>query len=222
MGFNDEKNSMKIIIADDHALVREGIAHILGDCVGIDEIIQVSSLVKLRTALGRHPDTGLILLDISMSEDATPETLPNIRERVPGVLIAMLSVHENSELANTYFQYGASGYIPKSVSNEVLVKAVQLIMGGSIYIPAFVLKKDQSHKHTFERSNTSLQLTRRQLQVLRLIADGLTNKDIAEELDLSLSTVKTHSSSVLKAFGVSNRLKATNKAIEMGLIEKSV
>lgn len=209
---------MKIVIADDHALVREGISHILKGCEGVGGIIEAPTHDDLLTILDTHADIGLILLDINMSEVTTTETLVDLRKRVPTAAIAILSATEDPAVARDFLDNGAAGYLPKSSSNEVLLNAVRLIIAGGVYVPLFMLSDKQGDKQQAPSFHESFNLTARQYKVLELMAKGLTNKDIADELNLSESTVKTHVSAVLQSLDVDNRMKAVNKAIKLGLV----
>ena len=213
---------MKVVIADDHALVREGILHVLEGCEGIEVVLEATSHASLLSVLHTHSDIGLILLDINMDDLTTTQTIQDLHQQLPSVKIAILSVTENAELARDFINAGAVGYIPKSSTNAVLLNAVQLVINGGIFIPPMVM----SAHNTTPKNETNpqrviqaaLKLTARQHNVLHLMAEGHANKEIALKLDLSLSTIKTHVSAILESFAVDNRMKAVNEAIKMGLI----
>lgn len=134
--------------------------------------------------------------------------------------IAIISALEDPELARNLLNNGASGYIPKSTSNEILSNAVRLIISGGVYIPPFVLARDASNGQQYQTRTPAGRMTPRQKDVLELMNKGYSNKEIAENLNLSISTVKAHTSAILTALGVKNRTQAANQAIKIGLIKE--
>lgn len=209
---------MKAVIVDDHALVREGIVQVLKGCEDISEVIEAASHADLLSTLDAHPDIGIILLDINMSDVTTVETLIDLRECLPNVAVVILSANEDPAEATDFLNNGAAGYIPKSASNEVLLNAIGLILADGVYVPPFVLSGKKHDERITQPGNASPKMTNRQYEVLELMVQGMSNKGIARELRLSESTVKTHVSAILEAFGVDNRTKAVGKAIRQGSV----
>jgi len=204
---------MKIAIADDHALVREGLAAVLTQMDNVSDVLEAGTLEELETVLATHSDVGLALLDLNMPGMDDVRTLEKLQDAFPMTALAILSATEVKSVAERFLNAGAAGYIPKSANNDVLLGAIRLILSGSIYVPPFVLTAGTAN------NNPSLNLTERQFDVLNLMVEGLSNKGIARKLDLTESTVKTHSSAVLKAFGVDNRMKAIREATRLGIVE---
>lgn len=202
---------MKAVIIDDHELIREGFVHVLMACDLFDEILDISEVESLYELASAHPDIGLVLLDIQLLEMTTVETINSIKEKMPNVMIAILSGLENAERAHAFFENGVVGYIPKSSPNSILIEAVTQLVSGENYYPPFL---DASNVQ-----QVSQRLTQRQSDVLGFMGLGLTNKEIARKLDLSESTVKTHSSAILRVFDVDSRFKAVKKATECGILK---
>lgn len=138
---------MKVIIADDHRLVREGLAQVLRGCDPITEVLEAEAHDKLWEILDRHHDIALVLLDINMEQVTTVEMLNRIKGDPKKTAIAILSVPENPVLAGKLLNNGAAGYTPKSVSNKLLPSAVMLILSGGVYIPPFVLDTINGSEH---------------------------------------------------------------------------
>ena len=205
---------MKIAIADDHNLVREGLAAVLAQIEDVTDVIEAGSLDELMVGLADHPDVGLVLLDLKMPGMNDITTLVQLQDAYPTAPFAILSATEVKAVAQRFLDVGAAGYIPKSVNNEVLLSAIKLIISGGIYVPSIA----SGHIGT-DPGESSLNLTDRQHDVLVLMVEGLSNKGIARVLGLTESTIKTHSSAILKALGVNNRMKAIREAIRLGIVE---
>lgn len=204
---------MKIAIADDHALVREGLSAVLVQTQNISDVYEAGTLDELTAVLDTQGDIGLVLLDLDMPGMCDVKTLEQLQEKYPMASFAILSGNEVASVAKRFLEAGAAGYIPKSANNDVLLCAIQLIASGDIYVPPFAMKNNKA------KNGSSLDLTDRQSDVLTLMVQGHSNKAIARDLDISESTVKTHSSAILKAFGVDNRMKAIHEAIRLGIAE---
>jgi len=209
---------MKVVIVDDHAIVREGVAQVLKAFEEVSEVLEAATFAELSPILDDHRDVRLILLDIKMSDGATVERLVRLRDRAPGVAVAILSAQEDPVIARDYLANGAAGYIPKSSTRDVLVNAVKLMLAGGIYIPPFVLSNAGADGDGEYDGVEPISLTRRQYDVLQRMAHGLSNKGIARELNVSESTVKTHASAILRALGVDNRMKAVSLGMKRGII----
>ncbi len=201
---------MKIAIADDHALVREGLAAVLMQIESVTEVVEAGTFDELENVLSTKQDIDLILLDLNMPGMNDVHSLNELQDGYPTSAIAILSATETSTVAKRFLDSGAAGYIPKSANNNILLGAIQIILSGGVYVPSFALNTDDSHSQS---------LTERQFDVLALMVEGLSNKGIARRLDLTESTVKTHLSAILKFFGVDNRMKAIREAIRQGIIE---
>ncbi|MBL4613527.1 MAG: response regulator transcription factor [Magnetovibrio sp.] len=204
---------MKIAIADDHALVREGLAAMLERTQSVSEVLEAGTLDELIDLLEAHHDVGLVPLDLNMPGMNDLATLEYLQDAYPTISFAILSATEVAAVARRFLEAGAAGYIPKSADNNVLLAALNLILSGNVYVPPFALKKAAL------ANGQALNLTERQGDILTLMVQGSSNKSIAMALGLSESTVKTHISGVLKAFGVQNRTKAIYEAIRLGIVE---
>ena len=192
---------MKILLADDHALFREGVKQLLTDlhpCVETVEVADGAALVRL--AQGR-PDFDLVLIDLTMPEMDGFAGLAVFRARAPGVPVVVVSASEDPADAQAALNGGAAGFISKSSSAAVILSALRLVLAGGIYVPPGLLAA------TVPKIQMDL-LTPRQREVLALLGQGQSNKAIGQLLELSEATVKQHVSAILKTLRVDNRMQA--------------
>lgn len=209
---------VNILVADDHALFRAGLRHLLaqyGADVRIEESFDYEGTLR---GLAEHKDLDLLLLDLNMPGMNGFSGLEKLRAQAPDVPIIVVSVRERAEDVRNALSAGAMGYIPKSSTPEVMLSALQLVMSGGIYLPPNVLH-GPSERGADSRNNgeTHLlsRLTPRQRDVLHLLAQGKSNKEIADELGLAAGTVKIHISRILRAFDVQNRTQAVIAAANL-------
>jgi len=212
--------SLTILLADDHALFRAGLRHLLadfGDDLRIEEAHDYDDTVARLSALD---DVDLLLLDLNMPGMMGISAVEDLCALAPDVPIIVVSVRESAEDVRKAIDAGAMGYIPKSSTPEVMMSALQLVLSGGIYLPPNLLQ-DLSVGNTRPAENGSdetddhlARLTPRQRDVLRLLARGQSNKQIADVLGLAPGTVKIHISRILRAFKVQNRTQAVIAAAE--------
>jgi two-component system, NarL family, nitrate/nitrite response regulator NarL len=200
---------MKILVCDDHALFREGLELVLGQ---LDPAAELESVGDAETALARvaegdKPD--LVLLDLQLPGMDGLTALAALRRDHPDVPVVVISGSENPARARSALERGASGFIPKSSRGTVLLSALRLVLSGGIYVPPLVMAG----------AARAAALTDRQQEVLRLLARGLTNRDIAEVLKISETTVKSHVKNLYEALDVTNRTEAAMRMRELGLEE---
>jgi DNA-binding NarL/FixJ family response regulator len=200
---------IRVLIADDHPLFRAAMCQALGDIVG-PLILQASTLNETLSQLEANPDIDLVFLDVKMPGNDGLIGLSEVRARFPDVLVVMVTALEEANLIRKALALGACGFIPKSASIECIAEAVERVIDGEQWLPESVgnLTDEASETETDDFSVKLAMLTPHQLKVLRMVADGLLNKQIAYELDISESTVKQHVSAVLRKLNVINRTKA--------------
>ena len=218
---------MKCLITDDHALIREGIRHLLEEEFDEITVLETGNGHDVMAIIDQHPDTAFILLDFYMPGIDGLVLLKMITDSVPDIPVIVVSATENSILMRKVLDAGASGFIPKSSTNEVIINAIHLVLSGGIYVPPVVVSANTAQSEdSAAAGNINVNpkraialLTDRQKEVLKLIAQGKTNKDIAQFLDLSANTVKVHVTAVLQILHVTNRTEAVVMAQQLGLIE---
>jgi DNA-binding NarL/FixJ family response regulator len=218
---------MKILVVDDHVLIREALRGVLKELNGgATVIIEASDSRQAMRQMEQNPDVDLVLLDLGLPDRDGFETLSELGEHYPTVSVIVLSAHRDRDRVMQALDLGALGFIPKSASREVMLSAFNLIFSGGIYIPQEILARhDEAASAPASKVQTSLTqvsgtndlgLTQRQMQVLALMMHGKSNKAICRALDLAESTVKIHVSAILKALKVTNRTEAVIAAGALG------
>ena len=215
---------MKFIIADDHAIVREGVIYSLKNHFGDEtEVLEAEDSASLIALLENHNTFDLILLDLMMPGSKGLSLLKRICNDWPEQTVAVLSASENSKDMRKSIDYGAAGFIPKSLAREVMISAIRLVLVGGVYVPTKGFMSTAADVADRIEKNVLLEaiplLTDRQRQVLIGIARGKTNRDIGNELELSEYTIKIHVTAIFKKLKVSNRMQSVLIAKELGLFE---
>ena len=213
---------MKILVADDHALFRDGLRYLLGQLGAPVEVFEAKDGAGALELVEVHPDLELVLLDLAMPGIDGLAGLRLLRARCPAVPVVILSGSEEPADVRQALDAGALGFIPKSSTSQVMLNALRLVLSGGAYVPPSYLERAQSVRVPLAASSVdSLGLTPRQLDVLRLLGQGHSNKEIARVLDLAEGTVKLHISAILRALGVNNRTRAVVAAARLlGLAEQ--
>jgi DNA-binding NarL/FixJ family response regulator len=211
---------MNVLLIDDHALFREGLKFLLRSLDAALEVDEASDCAKaLEHAAARSYD--LVLLDLKMPGVAGLEALAALRDAVPAAPLVVLSGEDNPGVVRAAIERGAMGFIPKSSTPEVLIQALRLVLARGVYLPPAVLDAAWVPASAAPQPTgddmTLPGLTPRQMDVLRCVIQGMSNKIIARELDVSEGTVKAHLSSVLRALDARNRTEAVYAAAKLGL-----
>ena len=210
---------IRVLIADDHALVRAGIRALVER---IDGVVVVGEAGKGSEALElvRQLSPDLILLDITMPDGNGFEVLDQVTKLYPEIRVIVLTVHEAGEYALRAVREGAAGYLPKSAASIELEQAIQTVIRGERYI-----SPETAQNTIFEVTNRGTKrdllatLSPRQREVLRLIAEGKTTKQIAQVLEISVKTVETHRAQLMERLGIHDVAGLVRYAIIVGLIE---
>ena len=208
---------MKVLVVDDHALIRDALRGVLKELKGDASVVEaVDSRQALRLA-GENPDLGLVLLDLNLPDRSGFDVLAELRGHYPAVSVVVLSAQSDRDSVAKALDLGATGFIPKSASREVMLSALQLVFSGGVYIPPEILgprgeqtssRRGQPAAGARPGSPRDLGLTDRQVEILALMMQGKSNKAICRSLDLAEPTVKNHVTAILKALKVSNRTEA--------------
>jgi DNA-binding NarL/FixJ family response regulator len=205
---------MKCLLVDDHALIRDALSMLIALHHPRVDLRQASCLAEAREWLAAEPDIQLVLLDLALPDSHGVATLASLREVTPTVRAVILSADERPETVLAAIDAGASGFIPKTTESNVLRLAIKTVIEGGIYIPPVVL---HGAPPPAPASANTLGLTPRQVDVLRMLVDGRSNKAIAQALDLAPSTVKTHLEAIFQRLHVSSRTQAVVAAARLGL-----
>lgn len=207
---------MKILLADDHPLFREGVRHVLAQLDDHVEIIDAHDHPSLFAAAASHGDLDLALVDLNMPGMEGHEAIVRFRAEFPDIPLVILSATETRADIQRALNAGALGYIQKSSPSRVILDALEQVLAGGLYIPPAMA--DTLSTHDDRASSLFPHLTSRQLEVLKLLVHGNPNKTIGQKLGLSEGTVKIHMGAIFRALNVSNRTEATIAARNLGLI----
>ncbi len=212
---------IEIMIADDHRVFREGIVSILENTGEIKVIAQAQDGKEVMEKL-QKVQPKLILMDISMGQAGGIETTKLVKEQYPDIKVLVLSMHSESSYIVKMLEAGASGYLLKDAGSSELINAIKAVAEGHTYfssqVSATLVDQLVKGKKMPERKS-GVPLTRRELEVLRLIAEEYSNPEIAEKLFISIRTVDTHRRNLLEKLGVKNTAGLVKYAIKHGLAE---
>ena len=215
-----EKN-IRLLIVDDHPIVREGLRGVLSREPGLEVVGDAADGVEaVEKACSLRPD--VILLDLMMPRKNGLEALDEIKQRDSDVRVLILTSFAEDDKIFPAIKAGAQGYLLKDASPDALVQAIRdVYRGESSLHPTIARKVIQELKRPADLSPTEDPLTTRELEVLRLVARGLSNREIGERLCISESTVRVHVSNILSKLHLANRTQATLYALQEGLAELS-
>lgn len=198
-------NNMKIILADDHPLFRQALTLTLKSHFSDVIIFDAQTIPELDKHLQQETDADLLLLDLDIPGALGFNSLVNIRRSYPNLGVVIISGFEDKETIHKAMSFGAAGYIPKSTPVTEMVIAIKEVLNGKLWTPD---GEFDGHAITNIAEDKIASLTPKQHQILLMFADGMLNKQIAYELGLSESTVKSHASTIFLKLGVRNRTQA--------------
>ncbi|CAO3458895.1 LuxR C-terminal-related transcriptional regulator [Azospirillum largimobile] len=217
---------MQVLIADDHSIVRSGLTHLVGELDEQATVVAATSFSQLNAILDASMLEGgiafdLIVMDLRMPGLGGLDEVEALVKRVAPVPVAVFSMIESPDEMRAVLSRGVRAFIPKSTDDVLVVNILRLVMAGGSYVPPVLGMPGAPPAVGGGPARGSAPsvfdgLTRRQLEVLDLLAQGLSNQEIGERLGLNLSTVKTHVTGVLKALGVGSRTQAVLLVKESG------
>lgn len=235
---------MKVLLVDDHPLVLAALQTVIQTIGSDTRVVGTDSAAAARAALKADPDFDLVLLDLSLGDADGFDVLVEFRSNYPAVPVVVVSASERTSDVIRAIDSGAMGFVPKKSSHGELHEALRIVMTGSMYVPPHMLGLEfgkglgggpgagsaqaagdsspgslgpnaQAEPHQKAPSMKDIGLTPRQAEVLSLLLQGLPNKLIARQLNLSVETVKDHVAAVLRALGVSSRTQAVLAVSQM-------
>ncbi|WP_027351778.1 response regulator [Halotalea alkalilenta] len=217
--------AQKFIVADDHPLFRAALTQALANVAEKTEIVEADSMDATMSVVTQHLDADLILLDLHMPGAHGFSGLIQLRGQVPDIPVVVVSGSEEASVVRRAIDYGASGFIPKSSSLEVIGQAIREVLDGEVWLPpsmANALGESDEEETRFAEAIASL--TPQQFRVLNMLNEGLLNKQIAYDLNVSEATIKAHVTAILRKLGVHSRTQAVIAAqrleIEPQKVEK--
>lgn len=212
-----------VLVADDHSLYRAGLSLLLKDRLGYQTVIEAATFDAALDRLAELPDIKLALFDLAMPGVSSAASLSVVKETYPGVRVVIVSGSEERSSVVTAVANGLSGYVPKSLSDDEIVTALEGILDGRIYVPRFMTAApaaktvnqnqpaDLDLKPTAGSSVPSKPISPRQRDVFDCVRRGLSNKEIARELDIAEGTVKIHLAALFSHYGARNRTELATK-----------
>jgi len=211
---------MKLLVVDDHPVVREGLVALLRQAGPDTVILQAGSAAEALQQIEANPDLDIVILDLVMPGTGGLPAIAAFGRIRPDLPVIILSSSEDPQDARRALAQGALGYVPKSASQHVLLSAIRLVLNGDRYVPPLILNEVANTRpaQPSRRGENGEILTERQIEVLRRLSVGQPNKIIALDLDLSEKTVKAHVTAIFKALDVVNRTQAAVAGREAGLI----
>ncbi len=215
---------MRVLVVDDHQLVIDALEKYL---IGIDPDVEVIPALKFEETIDNvreSPDFDLIILDLYLPDMTGLEGLTLLHSQCPDIPIVMISGVANRREIMDALERGAAGFIPKGLSSAMIVKALEIVLSGERYIPSILvggrslIEKELGYSGQVTRDTGSPfgKLTRREREVLALLLNGYSNKEIARNIGVKEITAAFHLRGVFKKLGVSNRTKAAAKALREG------
>lgn len=213
---------MRILLIDDHRLFREAVAHVLAQFDEKVVLLEAGTAEEAIDMTSHYHDLDLILLDLNMPGMGGLSGLPTLLAAAPTVPVVVVSGSTDANDVRASIRAGAAGFIPKTSSGREMSEALRLVLGGDIYVPPSLLAVIGPPRDGPAAPSTPVDasLTPRQLEVLRLLGEGLSNKTIARRLSLSEGTVKLHVNAVLRGLNARNRTGAVIEAQRRGLLSR--
>lgn len=209
---------IRLLIADDHAIVREGLKRIAADCGDINVIDEAADAREVLEKIGRE-DVDVLLLDVSMPGPGFIETMRRIRSKRPKLPVLVLSVHPEEQYAIRTLKAGASGYLTKDYSAQELTKAIRRVFSGRKYVTSALAEKLATELHSNDERPQHEALSERELQVFVKLGCGKTISEIAESLHLSPKTVSTYRTRIMEKMRFKNNAEIIRYAVNHSLTD---
>jgi DNA-binding NarL/FixJ family response regulator len=211
----------KMIIADDHPLFRQALLATLQTKFTRTQWLEAQTIEQLEQQLKDHADSDLVLLDLNIPGAHGFNTLIHVRNHFPQIPVVMISAHEDPETISKAMEYGAAGFIPKSTPVDKILAAIQQVLLGNVWLPEAFEKasEDTDNKGIAERVAS---LTQQQYRILMMFAQGLLNKQIAYDLEVSEATIKAHATAIFRKLDVRNRTQAVIAISQLDIAEATI
>ncbi|MFD0461534.1 response regulator [Microvirga aerilata] len=215
-----QSQTTTIIIADDHPLFRGALRQAVASMMPQARVVEASGMDELNATLTQERDVDLILLDLTMPGVQGFSGLMSLRAQYPELPVVIVSATEEATVIRRAMDFGASGFIPKSIDIDSIGGAIQAVLAGDTWTPPDVDLSASEDAETADLVRRLGTLTPQQVRVLTMLSEGLLNKQIAYELGVSEATVKAHVSAILDKLGVDSRTQAVIAASKIGVTQR--
>lgn len=205
----------RIIVADDHPLFRDAIIHLLERSFASVAITQVESFGALTEVLAEEKLPSLVLLDLKLNDIQGMDGLLILKKQYPSLPVLIISAYDDNSVVRMAMQYGASGFVPKSLEMDRMADAIQAVLDGDIWLPELSDSPNKEPEHP--ASAAFEELTPAQLKVLALLRDGKPSKEMASIMSVTESTIKAHLTEIFRKLKVKNRTQAVVVAKDLQL-----
>jgi len=212
---------MKFLLIDDHELFLDGLTQVINYQIENVEVLKANTVEAALKLVFEHPDIDLALVDLAMPKSDGIKFIKQITSMEILIPIAVLSASNDIQQIQQVITAGALGFIPKTHSSEALINAIECILNGKIYLPTSLEKQliqHQQQAHTSLEIAASYDVTSRQIEVLILLAQGLSNNKIADALFISEHTVKSHIKQLYQKLQVDSRISCINQAKNLSIL----
>jgi two-component system response regulator NreC len=215
-------HTIRIMLADDHTIVRQGLARLLNDQPDLKVVGQaVNGRAAVDKALELQPD--IVIMDIAMPQMNGIEAAKRIRKKLPGTKILILSMYSHEHYIHELLETGVSGYILKDSTGRDIINAIHAAMNDETFLSPSISKvlvdTYRSPRKSSSRAERYKQLSNREREVFQMIAEGYTTRQIADTLCVSISTVKSHRAKIMEKLGLDTPVKLVHFAIQLGLVD---
>ena len=214
---------IKVLMVDDHVLFRDGMRYVLQQLADEVEVVDSGNFDDGMRQAANDPNIDLALLDLHMPGSDGVKSVLTFHQSNPGIPLVVVSGSDQREDIEKVMEYGAMGFISKLSSSKIMLGALRMVLDGGVYLPPQLLQQamtsiDQGSTDKRVIRNSKNWLTTRQMQTLELLAEGMSNKEISERLNLAEGTVKIHTAAVYQALRVNSRLEAVSAARRLGFL----
>ncbi|MDP7593343.1 MAG: response regulator transcription factor [Litorilituus sp.] len=208
----------KIIIADDHPLFRQALLGTLKAKLNNTQWVEAETIDELEQRLQDNNDSDLLLLDLNIPGAHGFNTLIHVRNHFPQIPVVVVSAHEDHSTISQAMSYGAAGFVPKSTPVNDIFTAIMAVLSGDVWLPAS-FQNTQSDSNNSDIAERVASLTQQQYRILMMFAQGLLNKQIAYDLNVSEATIKAHATAIFRKLNVRNRTQAVIAISQLDLSE---
>jgi len=210
----------KIIIADDHPLFRQALLGTLNRKLNKTQWLEAQTIAELDQQLQANTTSDLLLLDLNIPGAHGFNTLIHVRNHFPQIPVVIVSAHEDHNTISQAMSYGAAGFVPKSTPVDDIYTAIMTVLAGEEWLPASFKPSTNTDTHS-DIAQRVASLTQQQYRILLMFAQGLLNKQIAYDLNVSEATIKAHATAIFRKLAVINRTQAVIAISQLELTEAS-